>query len=410
MALVYENAHLVIAATTARDSSGGCFSTRRSPCLFYQHTTSADITISFYLREESKSHKYFAKQWFCTVPSLYDKLLTRSWALQERLLATRIVHFVGDDLVWQCRKQTSCECNALRSHPGVLKIGWNKELEDRDSYLESQRFLWNRIIRHYMTLKITKVSDELPALSGLAKKFQAAGAGDYLAGLWRETILADLLWTVCEGKRAEKWQAPSWSWASLEKEGGGLICPYGFDSSDRLDCRHLRPGDPSATSHKSGVFGSTLLKTQCEPAGEDSTGNVKQPASLTISTPLIEVMGQFTEPELSSCIGLNITISRNGQVLIFDVDCEEDFEEYEGESFPLVCAWIGTEWHDSKYLPQIMVLRNSLGICGASSTPNAFERVGVIDDWNGWDQEEAERTAIIADWFSDSQVTTITIV
>lgn len=38
---------------------------------------------------------------------------------------------------------------------------------------------------------------------------------DYIAGLWRKTILLDMLWETSNGVPLKEYRAPTWSWASL---------------------------------------------------------------------------------------------------------------------------------------------------------------------------------------------------
>jgi hypothetical protein len=65
---------------------------------------------------------------------------------------------------------------------------------------------------------LTKQTDRLPALSGLAKRVLPL-LGDYLAGMWSDTLVSDLMWRVnkldCEFGRPVNYTGPSWSWASI---------------------------------------------------------------------------------------------------------------------------------------------------------------------------------------------------
>jgi hypothetical protein len=66
--------------------------------------------------------------------------------------------------------------------------------------------------------QITYQKDRLPSLSGIAKKLQQCGFGEYLGGLWRYDLLVQLLWTIDDihvSRRAPKPRAPSWSWRPL---------------------------------------------------------------------------------------------------------------------------------------------------------------------------------------------------
>lgn len=95
---------------------------------------------------------------------------------------------------------------------------------------------WGDVVEMYSRLKLTFVSDKLPAISGVAKrmmeKYQEMVMDDdddqedeeYHAGLWKSTFFKDLCWEYVplpqhstEGSEHDyhpEYTAPSWSWAS----------------------------------------------------------------------------------------------------------------------------------------------------------------------------------------------------
>lgn len=83
-------------------------------------------------------------------------------------------------------------------------------------------FDYHRIVERYSTLKLTKRSDRLPALSGLCKRIHHV-RGEYAAGLWMESLAFDLLWRVERlnvssmkvTQPDEDYCGPSWSWVSV---------------------------------------------------------------------------------------------------------------------------------------------------------------------------------------------------
>lgn len=56
----------------------------------------------------TKPHRHWEENISVTFP-----LLSRAWGFQERLLATRAVHFTPSELVWECQEARWCECGAL---------------------------------------------------------------------------------------------------------------------------------------------------------------------------------------------------------------------------------------------------------------------------------------------------------
>ncbi|KAF4630083.1 hypothetical protein G7Y89_g8055 [Cudoniella acicularis] len=412
MASIYESAYLVIAATHASDSSVGCFldqpvsHTAATPC--HEHITPSNNSVPIYVRFKStlyddNTHDHYSHfSMFDAKRQAHLPLNSRAWVLQERILATRTVHFTGRELVWECRSMTLCECMDLGPQFTQwlgIKQSWIQALQgSMDRY-----DFWRRIMELYMQLSITKQSDRLPAASGLAKQFQG---GRYLAGLWEENLFADLLWTVYpDGTRASKWQAPSWSWAGVVGAtylGSTLSSLSGKYFT--LDNTNLRPPRVSAQEYQNISFKTTCIAINCSPAGEDPTGQVAKYSSLEISAPLISVSIKKESDMVMVC--------KDGKEMGFEHDCFGDFATLEEDKPDFFCVWIGTTWlrDDRKFYPQLLILRTSQGIGGVSATPGAYERIGALggvfnrshDEWNDY--------LTFDDWFKDSKITTVKIV
>ncbi|KAI0658246.1 hypothetical protein C8Q70DRAFT_1055239 [Cubamyces menziesii] len=80
----------------------------------------------------------------------------------------------------------------------------------------------NPIVEDYSTRALSYPEDKLVACAGIAEAFgRALGSKtEYLAGLWRDSLLWDLLWTVAPFSRSldrrGDARAPSWSWAATD--------------------------------------------------------------------------------------------------------------------------------------------------------------------------------------------------
>ncbi len=81
---------------------------------------------------------------------------------------------------------------------------------------------WFQIVEEYSGRQLTRQNDKLVALSGIATRIQQDSGYHYLAGLWRESLLLDLLWHIDPHEnpmpphpRAKEYMAPTWSWASI---------------------------------------------------------------------------------------------------------------------------------------------------------------------------------------------------
>jgi hypothetical protein len=132
-------------------------------------------------------------------------LLTRRWAFQERLLSRRLLHFSEGELMWECLELSDCEC--FQGEPGdrspFMPFHSPKHRHRQDLLRETSESIeryWNVIVSTYSSLHLTLPKDKLPALSGVAKQTLRFRPGDeYLAGLWRTTIISDLRWTALRG-------------------------------------------------------------------------------------------------------------------------------------------------------------------------------------------------------------------
>ncbi|KAH8590755.1 heterokaryon incompatibility protein-domain-containing protein [Bisporella sp. PMI_857] len=137
-------------------------------------------------------------------------LYTRGWTFQERILATRFVHLGKDKIFFECDHGRQYEyhegepfqfqlCKRLNPHPRF------------DS--------WHALVEEYSSRYLTEPTDSLIALSGVAKQFakRADNPGKYLAGLWEENLVYDLLWCV-KSPSVRIDVAPSWSWAARRFE------------------------------------------------------------------------------------------------------------------------------------------------------------------------------------------------
>jgi hypothetical protein len=151
--------------------------------------------------------------------------------------------------------------------------------------------MWHGIVASYTGLQLTFGHDRLPALAGLAKQFQDYKRGKYLAGLWEDTLVEDLLWHIdFPSARPEEWRAPTWSWASVNGEASYLyvrdgvqaMCkvlgfrgtPLGLDSFGELPSATItlagliarvgHHGDSFENSFESEIHQFFVVKSGCE--------------------------------------------------------------------------------------------------------------------------------------------------
>jgi hypothetical protein len=172
-------------------------------------------------------------------------LAQRAWTLQETLMARRIVHFMDTELLWECVTSLKCECmqvdcsdpseRSFKSHGLVRQFDFaNTPHREPPTSLYEQ---WRNLLSTYSERAITRETDRLPALSGLAKLYMARlyksadHTGRYLAGFWKEDLLQSSLWRIQPGhyRRASQYRAPTWSPFSLEYADTSRGVPFEFE-------------------------------------------------------------------------------------------------------------------------------------------------------------------------------------
>jgi hypothetical protein len=142
-------------------------------------------------------------------------LIRRGWALQERLLAPRTLHFAKTEVFWECHQKSACE-----SFPEKLPIActvWYTHFAKQPL----TQSMWTWIVERYSTCKLTYAKDKLVAISGLARHIQKQTKDQYMAGMWRKDLEFHLCWSGPYFSRrgeANMYGAPTWSWASMDCE------------------------------------------------------------------------------------------------------------------------------------------------------------------------------------------------
>ena len=156
---------------------------------------------------------------------LSDTILhQRGWALQERLLASRTLHFTKHQIFWECFLHQKCEAYPNRLPEFVNVKAPKPVFKEQGASLERswcKSFniqLWKNIVKIYTKCALTMPNDKLVALSGLAKLYHEATGDEYIAGLWKSHILECLNWYVVTPIRrgSYEYRAPSWSWAATD--------------------------------------------------------------------------------------------------------------------------------------------------------------------------------------------------
>ncbi|CAF3471479.1 unnamed protein product [Fusarium graminearum] len=222
MLSVYANAYLTINASKGNDSSSGLFYKSSTREYFeFEHTyggirgRALACEVPF---EEAMQHAYIQLK--------DDPVSHRGWTLQERVLSRRTLFYSGGQMMFECnhgfRKEDGWAIDGrfprISSQPQMVS---NDQTKDTDLSVSTSELLrsWYQLLATYGGRKLTKPSDKLPAVSGLASIMAERLNDEYVAGHWRSLLITELPWQPGDCKRVPEYRAPSWSWASVD---GGI--------------------------------------------------------------------------------------------------------------------------------------------------------------------------------------------
>ena len=230
---IYREAILTIAAASASNVHKGIFHQRSKamPHCVLEYPSVGESGISGTVSIGPSHEKH---------PKKSEPLHRRAWALQERILSTRILEYGTTEMSWICHcaevtesgevTYTSTNDESLTDvGPMVAENMYVSPLHEEAQLLSSR---WISIVEDYSGREMTRVSDKLQALAGLAKLIYEHSADTYLAGVWQARLPEQLLWKhlgkVVNGRREyprlSSDQIPSWAWASVD--GKVEFCKY----------------------------------------------------------------------------------------------------------------------------------------------------------------------------------------
>ncbi|KAF9495128.1 hypothetical protein BDN71DRAFT_904518 [Pleurotus eryngii] len=225
-------------------------------------------------------------------PLAYESINTRvpiftgAWCFQENTLAPRSVMFCFPEVYFpevyfRCPStrakgtedaNPSCDINSTD-----VSLLFPKAIPEEGRMSLGLQSLWCRMVLDYSERLLSFPADKLDAIAGVAEAFHRAGAGEYLAGLRRSTLLEDLMWTTLHHasqlSARQEYRAPSWSWASADCQVH--MHPW---EDEVWDCREEYRAEvvacavsPISTKNPFGaVSGGVLtLRTKMEPIDWD---------------------------------------------------------------------------------------------------------------------------------------------
>ena len=194
-----------------------------------------------------------------------EPLNQRAWTLAERYLSPRLIDFTSTHLAWNCWHGHYPENDQFQPKPANGRLQYLSVIlcprkGEQIGEVAAMKIweTWVDIVHEYAHRVLTRGDDKLPAIASFAAEFQPIIGGKYFAGLWRRHLIPGLLWhshtsstncytrdsvfqskgSILKSTRAQKYRAPTWSWASCD----GPIFPRvrifrGLDSKRGYDQR-----------------------------------------------------------------------------------------------------------------------------------------------------------------------------
>ncbi|KAI0486828.1 heterokaryon incompatibility protein-domain-containing protein [Xylaria cf. heliscus] len=223
MGSIYSHAVCNIAATWASDGRDGCFSTNdpfsREPTRI---TLSPDLD---WWSESTSSQQYHLWQ----EDSYHEDILAaplnqRGWVVQERYLSRRQLNFAKRQIYWECHELMASE----QFPTGIVNFERGIKTFTRHVYNLSKPCLhsseirqsWADLVNLYSRCQLTKESDKLVAISGLAREVGSILKDTCIQGLWKKDFYQQLCWKaiLVEGAGSTTTgcrNIPTWSWAHI---------------------------------------------------------------------------------------------------------------------------------------------------------------------------------------------------
>ncbi|KAF4450351.1 heterokaryon incompatibility [Fusarium albosuccineum] len=230
MGAIYSNCDLVITSLVAKDSQDHLLQPRslRVP---------RPVPLDIWLPQRLRSRQVPGR---VTQPAVYPAWATesdgkslkgpvnsRGWALQEHVLSPRILYFGAGTLHWECMGHYGLDADP----DWVMPTPWNiwTDIERRMRVKcairgitppgeyhggdQTPDDMWERQVAQFTIRDLSKQSDRIPAILGMAKSFEKVFGQQFLGGIWKgDKLLESLCWW---GENKDNPTGPSWTWASV---------------------------------------------------------------------------------------------------------------------------------------------------------------------------------------------------
>lgn len=266
MGRIYHKSSLTISAVIATSADTGCFpeysEQRNWPCFVGAMHCDPQTP-----KHAPHDEKLYARAPASDLQKQNDSFRPRGpldscgWVLQEEVFSSRLLSFCHQGIFWECLETNASEglpdgepAPNMRSSELAMNM-YARNL--KDCLLEAQQWsqaneqarrgptiyqVWRSLIENYMRRELTRGSDRLVAIAGITQAMAEVTGDTFVAGLWSEGLISQLMWHADSGAVDVEWDrssrvvkvptqlalmprlrgglrrdvvAPSWSWATV---------------------------------------------------------------------------------------------------------------------------------------------------------------------------------------------------
>lgn len=226
MGSIYQGADITIAAASSESSTEGFLGDRD---LAWAYSQVLRLPYRYRRGNDEVQGSVLLSEWQMR-DEYTEPIDERAWTMQEDLLSFRLLRFGSEQTTWRCpsvHKSIDGGSHPSKRTGGMdfgLNYNYSKKFQSHTSDARNYRLhkrwdAWQISMCHYTHRKLSHPEDRLVACAALTEKFAALhnlDSTEYLAGLWKGDILAQLLWYKRDpDSETKRWSGPSWSWASL---------------------------------------------------------------------------------------------------------------------------------------------------------------------------------------------------
>lgn len=190
MAEVYSNALFTLSASDAHSSNEGLFrDTPPPPQVTYMNTGDHGGTpTTIGVRSGLPLFRHETRDF---------PLVNRGWIFQERSLSPAVLHFCRRQIYWECQQGVmsqaipfyqSGESSLLQQFASIV----DRPLQEPPAL---NYFRWRDVVEAYSIREFTKPEDRAAAFLGIRAKIKEISGWDVHAGLCKQWLHVDLVWT-----------------------------------------------------------------------------------------------------------------------------------------------------------------------------------------------------------------------